>query len=79
MMSLSCRERNLPSVMPGDGETDAEMCGDIMKLENRIQHNPYPGTKPRKWGKLPMNEYTKKDATPTAAIAEGLGARARTS
>jgi hypothetical protein len=33
-MNLPCRERNLPSVMPGDGEIDVEMCGDITKLEN---------------------------------------------
>jgi hypothetical protein len=32
--------RNLPSVMPGDGETNAGMCVAITKLENRNQHNP---------------------------------------
>jgi hypothetical protein len=59
-------------VMPGDGETDAEMCGDIMKPEDGIRRNLYLGTKPRKWGKLPMNENTEKDATPVAAIADRL-------
>jgi hypothetical protein len=48
------------------------MCGDIMKPENRIQRNPYLGMKPRKWGKLPMNVYMEKDATPIAAIADRL-------
>jgi hypothetical protein len=57
-MSLPCRGRNLPSVMPDDGETDARMCDDI--------------TKPRKWGKLLMNEYTEKNTTPTTAIADRL-------
>ena len=61
-----------PSVMPGDGETDAGMCGGIMKLGNRTQHNPYPRTKLRKWEKLLMNEYTEKDATPAAAIVDRL-------
>jgi hypothetical protein len=58
--------------MPRDEETDAEMCDDIMKPGNGIRHSPCPGTKPRKWGQLPTNEYTKKDVTPTAAIADRL-------
>jgi hypothetical protein len=45
-MNLPCRGRNLPIVMPDDGETDAGMCGDIMKLRNGTQRNPYLGTKP---------------------------------
>jgi hypothetical protein len=61
-----------PSVMPGDGETDAGMCGGIMKLGNGTQHNLYPRTKLRKWEKHLMNEYTEKDATPAAVIAKRL-------
>jgi hypothetical protein len=48
------------------------MCGDIMKPGNGIRRSPCPGTKPRKWGKLPMNEYTEKDVTPAAAITDRL-------
>jgi hypothetical protein len=69
-MSLPFKGRNLPSVMPGDKETDTEMCGNIMKPGNRIWRSPCPRTKPRKWGKLPMNEYTEKDTTPAATIAD---------
>jgi hypothetical protein len=71
-MSLPCKGRNLPSVMPSNEETDAETCGDIMKPGNGIRRSPCPGTKPRKWEKLPMNEYTEKDITPTAVIADSL-------
>jgi hypothetical protein len=62
-------------VMPDDEETDDRMCGDIMKLGNGIQHSPCPGTKPWKWGKLPMNEYTEKYVTPTVVITDGLRIR----
>jgi hypothetical protein len=72
MMSLPCRGKNLPSMMPDDRETDAEKCSDIMKTEHGIRRNPFPRTKPRRWEKLPMNEYTKKDATPAAVIADRL-------
>jgi hypothetical protein len=41
-MILPYKGRNLPSVMPGDEETDDGMCGDIMKRGNRIQHSPCP-------------------------------------
>jgi hypothetical protein len=44
-MSLPYRGRNLPSVMPGDGETDTETCTDITKPKNGTQRNPYLGTK----------------------------------
>jgi hypothetical protein len=71
-MSQPRKRRNLPSVMPGDEETDAETCGDIMKLGNRIQRSPYPVMKPQKWEKLPMKEYTEKDITPAALIADRL-------
>jgi hypothetical protein len=59
-------------MMPGDEETDAEMCGDIVKLGNRTQRSPCPETKPQKWGKLPTNEYTEKDATLAVVIADSL-------
>jgi hypothetical protein len=58
--------------MPGDEETDTEMCSDIMKPGNEIRRNPYPETKPRKWGKLLMNKYTEKDATPATTITDRL-------
>ena len=72
MMSLPCKGKNLPSVMPGDGETDAGTCGNIMKLGNGIRHSPCPETKPQRWKKLRTNECTKKGVTPTAAIIIGL-------
>jgi hypothetical protein len=59
-------------MVPSDEEIDAEMCGDIMKPENGIRRNPYLRTKPRKWGKLLMNEYIEKDATPATEIADRL-------
>jgi hypothetical protein len=71
-MNLPCKGRNLPSVMPNDEETNAETCDDIMKPGNGIQHSPCPGTKPRKWEKLPTNEYTEKDVTPAVVIADRL-------
>ena len=56
----------------GDKETDVETCGDIMKSGNGIWRSPCPGTKPPKWGKLLTNEYTEKDVTPAAVIADRL-------
>ena len=61
-----------PSVMPNNRETDAGMCGDITKPDNETQRNPYLEMKPRKWERLLVNEYTKKDATPAAMIADRL-------
>jgi hypothetical protein len=72
MMNLPCKGRNLPSVMPGDGEIDAEMCGDILKRGNGTRRSLCLGMKPRKWEKLPMNEYTEKGITPAAVIAYRL-------
>jgi hypothetical protein len=71
-MNLPCRGRNLPSVMPDDGETGVGMCSDIMKPENGTQCDLYLRTKPQKWEKLLMNGYTEKDATPVAVIADKL-------
>jgi hypothetical protein len=71
-MSLPYKGRNLPSVMLGDEETDAETCGDIMKLGNGIRRSPCPGMKPQKWEKLPTNEYIEKDVTPAIVIADRL-------
>jgi hypothetical protein len=59
-------------MMPGDKETDAEMCGDIMKPGNGIWRSPCLGTKPQKWEKLLTNEYTEKDVTPAALITDRL-------
>jgi hypothetical protein len=64
--------RNLPSVIPDDGETDAGMCRGIMKSRSGTRRNPYPRTKLQKWKKLPMNEYTEKDATLAVAITDRL-------
>jgi hypothetical protein len=75
MMSLPCKGRNLPSVMPDDKETDAETCGDTMKPGNGIRHNLFPGTKPQKREKLSTNEYTEKDVTPATVIADRLKIR----
>jgi hypothetical protein len=71
-MSLPCKGRNLPSVTPGDEETDAETCGDIMKPRNKIWRNPCSRTNPQKWEKLPTNECTEKDVTPAATITDRL-------
>jgi hypothetical protein len=71
-MSLPCKGRNLPSVMPGDRETDTGTFDDIMKPGNGIQHSPCPETKPQKWEKLPTNECTEKGVTPVAVIASKL-------
>jgi hypothetical protein len=71
-MSLPYKERNLPSVKLGDGETDVRTCGDIMMPGNRIRCSSYPGTKPRKWEKLPTNECTEKGVTHATAIVNKL-------
>jgi hypothetical protein len=71
-MNPPCRGRNLPILMPDDGETDAGMCSGIMKSGSDTQCNLYPGMKLWKWEKLPMKEYTEKDATPAAAITDRL-------
>jgi hypothetical protein len=71
-MKLPCRRRNLPNEMPDDGERDPGMCGGITKLEIGTHRNPFLGTKPRKWEKLLMNGYTKKDPTPVVMIADRL-------
>jgi hypothetical protein len=70
--SLPVSDDEPTSVMPDDGETDAEMCGGITKPRNRTRRNPYLGTKLRKWEKLLMNEYTEKEATLAAVIADKL-------
>jgi hypothetical protein len=71
-MNLPCKGRNLPSVMPGDGETDTGMCGGITKPGNGNQRNPYLRTKPPKWEKLLMNGYTEKDITHAVTITDRL-------
>jgi hypothetical protein len=71
-MSLPCKGRILPSVMPSDEETDVGTCGDTMKLGNMIWHSPCPRMMPQKWEKLPTNEYIEKDITPTVVIADRL-------
>jgi hypothetical protein len=52
--------------MLGDGETSAEMCGDIMKPENGTWHNLSLGMKPQRWGRLLMKEHIENGATPAA-------------
>jgi hypothetical protein len=42
-----------------------------MKPGNRIWCSPCPGTKLRKWEKLPTNEYTEKDVTPADRLKFG--------
>jgi hypothetical protein len=64
--------KNLPSAMLGDGETDVETCGDIMKPKNGIRHNPSLRTKPRRWGKPMMKEHIENDASLAAATAVKL-------
>jgi hypothetical protein len=71
-MSLPCKGRNLPSVMPDDREIDVGTCGDIMKPGNGIRRSLCPGTKPRRWEKLLTNECTEKGVTPAAVIADRL-------
>jgi hypothetical protein len=64
--------RNLPSMMPGDGEKDTRMGGDIMKPRNGIRRSPCLETKPRKWEKLPTNQCIEKCVTPTTTITDRL-------
>jgi hypothetical protein len=59
-------------VRHSDGGTNAGTCSDIMRLENGIQHSPYPGTKPQKREKLPTSECTKKGGTLAAVIVDKL-------
>jgi hypothetical protein len=70
MMILPCKGKNLPSVMPGHGETDAETCGDIMKLGSGIRCSLCPKTKPWRWDKLSTNECTEKGVTLADAIVD---------
>jgi hypothetical protein len=46
--SQPCHGKNHPSEKLGDGETDAEIFGDITKLGSKTQRSPYPGMKPRR-------------------------------
>jgi hypothetical protein len=71
-MNPPCWGRNLPSAMLDDGETGAGTCSDITKLQNGTLHNPFLGTKPQRWEKLPTKEHIEKGVTPTAAIIIGL-------
>jgi hypothetical protein len=70
--SQPCKEKNLPSVKHDDEGTDAEMFGDITRLESRTRHSPYPRTKFQKWEKLPTSEYTEKDGILAGVIAGRL-------
>jgi hypothetical protein len=55
-----------------EGGTDAETCGDIMRLGNGIRCSPYPRMKPQKWEKLPTSEHIEKGRTLAAVIADKL-------
>jgi hypothetical protein len=74
-MSPPCKGRNLPSVTPGNRETDVGTCNNIMKPGNRIWRSPCPKTKHRRWEKLPTNECTEKGVTLTVAIVNRLKIR----
>jgi hypothetical protein len=71
-MNPPCWGKNLPSATLGDGETEAETCGDIMKLENGIRLNPSHETKPQRWGRPLMKEHIENSATPIAVTVVKL-------
>jgi hypothetical protein len=71
-MSQPCKGKNLPSVKRDDGGTDAGTCNDITWLGNGTRRSPYPKTNLQKWEKLPTSEYTEKDGTLAAMIADKL-------
>jgi hypothetical protein len=58
--SQPCQGKNHPSEKPDDGETDAEIFGDITRLGSETQRSPYPGMKPWRLEKLLMNDSSKK-------------------
>jgi hypothetical protein len=71
-MSQPCKWKNLHIVKRGDGGTDVGTCVDITRLGKGTRRTLYPGTKLQKWEKLPTSEYTEKDGTLAAVIADKL-------
>ena len=71
-MSQPCLGKNLLSEKLADGETDAEMFGDIMKPENETRRNLYLEMRSRRWEKLPMNKSGGKGGIPVDVIVSRL-------
>jgi hypothetical protein len=71
-MSQPCQGKNHPSEKPDDGETDAEIFGDITRLGSETQRSPYPRMKPRRLEKLLMNESSEKKGILTDVTAGKL-------
>jgi hypothetical protein len=71
-MSQPCHGKNHPSEKPDDGEIDAEILSDIMRMGSETQRSPYPRTKPRRSEKLLMNESSEKEGILADLIAGKL-------
>jgi hypothetical protein len=57
------QEKNLFIGSLAGGGTDAEIFGDIMRLENGIRRSPYRETRSQKWEKLRKNGSSEKEGT----------------
>jgi hypothetical protein len=57
------QEKNLFIENLAGGGTDAEIFGDIMRLENGIRRSPYRETRSQKWEKLRKNGSSEKEGT----------------
>jgi hypothetical protein len=65
-------ERNLLSGNPTDEGTDAEISGDITRLESGTRRNLYRETRSRRWEKLRKNVSSGKEGIPDDTIVDGL-------
>jgi hypothetical protein len=63
MMNQLHQEKNLFIGNLAGGGTDAEIFGDITRLENGIRHSPYHETRSQKWEKLRKNGSSEKKGT----------------
>jgi hypothetical protein len=63
MMNRLHQEKNLFIGNLAGGGTDAEIFGNITRLENGIQRSPYRETRSQKWEKLWKNGSSEKEGT----------------
>ena len=71
-MSRLRPERNLLSGNPTDEGTDAEISGDIMKLQSGTRRNLCHEMRSRRWEKLQKNGSSGKEGIPDDTIVDGL-------
>ena len=69
------QEKNLFSGNLAGGGTDAEIFGDITKLENGIRRSPYHETRSQRWEKLQKNGSSEKEGTLDDVTADRLKSR----